>query len=627
MKTFFKKKWVKRVIAIILAVALVAAGLAVWKHFGKTEKTEGTAVTSIVTRRNITNSVTGSASVEAYEKYDVVSTISGEILECNAEVGDWVEEDQVLYRFDTESIENKIKDNQNSVEEALLSLESAKEAVENLTIKASASGIVTNLSLKKNADASGSACSIVDNTYVTATVPVPSSQISKIKLGDKVSVGIEKYMVSLTGSVEDIMTGSYASTAGTSMTNVEIKIENPGSIAEGTKGFVTIHTQDGDVEGAEAAELNYPDSVNVKIEQSGKVKKVYVKNTDWVNEGDIIAVLENSDVTTRLRSAEIAYEKKLSDLTDAKKDLEEYIITSPIAGEVLAKEDYKVGEKVTSGQSGSTSLMTIADTTRMKFTISIDELDVSKISVGQDVSITTDAIENVTFSGVIETVAMMGTSNNGVTVYPVVVRIDNPPEELLPGMNVNAEIVVESVENVVAVPADAVSYYNGAYYVTVVGEAEGFEDNAMVQNRPMGEMNGEREFEKPSDMGEFGERPDGEMMPEGEMPTDFDEKDKNAGGENKSKDNKNRAERAEIKQKLYSEPMQVEVKTGVSDDDYIEITEGLEVGKIISYTLSSSSSSNMGMMMGGMMGGMPSGGGGMPGGGGGGNRGGGPGGR
>ncbi len=630
MKTFFKKKWVKRVIAIILAVALVAAGLAVWKHFGKTEKTEGTAVTSIVTRRNITNSVTGSASVEAYEKYDVVSTISGEILECNAEVGDWVEEDQVLYRFDTESIENKIKDNQNSVEEALLSLESAREAVENLTIKATASGIVENLNLKKNADASGTACSIVDNTYVTATVPVPSSDISKIKLGDKVSVGIEKYMVSLTGSVEDIMTGSYASTAGTSMTNVEIIIEKPGSIAEGTKGFVTIHTASGDVEGAEAAELRYPDSVNVKIEQSGKVKKVYVKNTDWVNEGDVIAVLENSDVTTRLRSAEIAYEKKLSDLTDAKKDLEEYIITSPIAGEVLAKEDYKVGEKVTSGQSGSTSLMTIADTTRMKFTISIDELDVSKISVGQDVSITTDAIENVKFSGVIETVAMMGTSSNGVSVYPVVVRIDNPPEGLLPGMNVNAEIVVESVENVVAVPADAVSYYNGAYYVTVVGEAEGFEDmGAMGQGRPMGEPTGEREFEMPTGSDEFGKGPMDAMSPEdGEMPTDFAEK---GDGENRkekgNKEGKNQSERAEIKQKLYSEPMQVEVKTGVSDDDYIEITEGLEVGKIISYTLSSSSSSNMGMMMGGMMGGMSGGGGGMPGGGGGGNRGGGPGGR
>ncbi|MBQ7876067.1 MAG: HlyD family efflux transporter periplasmic adaptor subunit [Clostridia bacterium] len=615
MKSFFKKKWVKRVISIILVVALVVTGVFVWKHFASKQEVLGTEVTAIVTRRNITNSVTGSASVEAYETYDIVATVSGEILECNAEIGDWVEEDQVLYKFDTESSENKIKDNQNSVEEALLSLESAHEAVENLTIKAPASGMITNLALKKNSDASGKACTITDNTYVTATVPVPTSAVGNIKIGDSVTVGVEKYMISLTGIVEDVLTSSYASKGGSMVTNVEIRVDNPGSMAEGTFGFITVHTSAGDIEGAEAVALNYPDPIDVKIEQSGTVKTVYVKNTDWVNEGDVIAVLENSDVNTRLRSAEITYEKRLTELSDAKKELEEYILTSPIAGEVLAKEDYKAGEKVTAGQNGGTTLMTIADTTKMKFTINIDELDVSKISVGQNVSITTDAIENARFTGVIETVSMLGTSSNGVTVYPVVVRIDNPPEALLPGMNVNAEIVVESVQNVIAVPADAVSYYDGAYYVTVIGEAVGIEDTGetaggMTQGRPMdGEM-------------PTGGMPEGEM-PEGEMPTGDMSQRSNRGGQsgnraggNKSMNNGANTQ-AEIEQKLYDEPIQVQVKTGISDDDYIEITEGLEVGQIISYIISSSESSQMGMMGGGMMGGgMPGGGGGMPGGGG-----------
>ncbi len=612
MKGFLKKKWVKRVVAITLVIALVAAGVFVWKHFASKQEVLGTEVTAIVTRRNITNSVTGSASVEAYETYNIVATVSGEIFECNAEVGDWVEEDQVLYKFDTESSENKIRDNQNSVEEALLNLESAREAVENLTIKAPASGMVTNLVIKKNSDAAGKACTVTDNTYVTATVPVATSVVGNIKTGDNVTVGIEKYMISLTGSVEDVLTSSYASKGGSMVTNIEIKVNNPGSIAEGTFGFVTVHTNDGDVEGAEAVTLNYPDPIDVKIEQSGTVKTVYVKNTDWVNEGDIIAVLENDDVHTRLKSAEITYEKRLSELSDAKKELEEYILTSPIAGEVLAKEDYKVGEKVTAGQNGGTTLMTIADTTKMKFTINIDELDVSKISVGQNVTITTDAIENARFTGVIETVSMLGSSSNGVTVYPVVVRIDNPPEALLPGMNVNAEIVVESVKNVIAVPADAVSYYDGAYYVMVIGEAVGVEDTGeatggMPQGRPMVD-------ELPTNRMPEGEVPTGDMPQQGGMGG----QGANRTGRNKSMNNKQNAQ-AEIEQKLYEEPIQVQVKTGISDDDYIEITEGLEVGQIVSYIISNSQNSQMGMMGGmpggGMGGGMPQGGmGGRPGG-------------
>ena len=68
-----------------------------------------------------------------------------------------------------------------------------------------------------------------------------------------------------------------------------------------------------------------------------------------------------------------------------------------------------------------------------------------------------------TIEGVVTKVSVAGTTSNGVTTYPVTVQIDNPPEDLLPGMNVDATIVVDEAENAVAVPISAVQRGNIVY--------------------------------------------------------------------------------------------------------------------------------------------------------------------
>ena len=55
---------------------------------------------------------------------------------------------------------------------------------------------------------------------------------------------------------------------------------------------------------------------------------------------------------------------------------------------------------------------------------------------------------------------MAGTTTNGVTTYPVEVQIDNPDEDLLPGMNVSTEIVVSQADDVIAIPVGAVTRGN-----------------------------------------------------------------------------------------------------------------------------------------------------------------------
>ncbi len=105
---------------------------------------------------------------------------------------------------------------------------------------------------------------------------------------------------------------------------------------------------------------------------------------------------------------------------------------------------------------GGKTLCTIYDLSYLELTMNIDELDISKISEGQAVQVTADAVEGQTYTGVITKVSVLGSTSSGVTSYPVTVRIDET-DGLRPGMNVDAEIILEEAEDVLSVPVEAVN--------------------------------------------------------------------------------------------------------------------------------------------------------------------------
>ena len=97
-----------------------------------------------------------------------------------------------------------------------------------------------------------------------------------------------------------------------------------------------------------------------------------------------------------------------------------------------------------------------------EYIVTNDELDVDKIELNQKVDITADALPNNRFEGYVNNININGTSTNGVTTYPVEIVVNNP-DGLLPGMNVNAEIVIAEKENVLTVPVSAVMRGNTVY--------------------------------------------------------------------------------------------------------------------------------------------------------------------
>ncbi|MBQ8392081.1 MAG: HlyD family efflux transporter periplasmic adaptor subunit [Clostridia bacterium] len=476
-------KGAKRAVCLVLAVLVALAGFGIWKWRGASEATVAKASgTSIVRRGNLTNSITGSGTVEPIEQREIVPEVNGKIIESFFNEGDSVNEGDVLYRFEMTAAENAIESAMNNVEKAQTTLsnrqsnlEKVRENISNLTIKATVSGKISGLSLRVGEDASGKICTITNFKEQTATIPFSSAQIKNISVGDSADIAIDKYMINTTGKVIRKYTAPDTLPSGAVVYYVEIRLDDKYTVEENVNVTATVNSKSGNIASASYGSVKYADPVTVNARQKGEVSKINFKNGDWVDEGQIIAVLKNSDLNDELRTAQqnvkeaqMNLTESLNNLEDKEEEANEYIVTSPISGVILTK-DYFVGDTI-SGQNPP-ALMVVADMSKMKFTISADELDIAKIQVGQSVSVTADALSNQRLRGTITAVSKLGTASNGVTNYPIEVTIDQPGE-LMPGMNVSAQIIVEQSYNSLYLPVEAVEYYEGKYYVTVVGEVE-----------------------------------------------------------------------------------------------------------------------------------------------------------
>jgi HlyD family secretion protein len=182
-----------------------------------------------------------------------------------------------------------------------------------------------------------------------------------------------------------------------------------------------------------------------------------------------------------VRNASLAVENAKLNLRSAQDALDSYQIKAPISGTVTQEE---VGMGDTIAQLGSL-MVVISDLSALTFDMAIDELDIPDVAVGQTVQITVDALSSRTFTGTVDKININGVSANGVTSYPVTVLVDDPDPALLPGMNVSAEVIVESADHVLAIPMTAVSRGNVVKVVPddAISAKDGKIDTSKVEER------------------------------------------------------------------------------------------------------------------------------------------------
>jgi HlyD family secretion protein len=163
----------------------------------------------------------------------------------------------------------------------------------------------------------------------------------------------------------------------------------------------------------------------------------------------------------QLASSQHQVESAHASLMSAQDALDKTTIVSPLAG-TISKLDSRLGERVVgTATMAGTEVMTIADLNEMEARVDIGETDVVLIEPGQNVRLEVDAFKDRKFSGTVTEIAnssktSMSSSSQEATKFEVKIRIKEK-EAFRPGMSVTAEIETRSRTNVLAVPLTSVT--------------------------------------------------------------------------------------------------------------------------------------------------------------------------
>ena len=447
---FRLKKPKKKTVALLLAAVLVlcAGGMALRSMGGQQAEAAAVYQEASVETRDITNSLSSSGTLQPADSYTVTTLVSGEVLSDTFEEGDLVEEGQLLYTLDSSDAATSQTQAQNSVAQAEKSYAQALEAK---YPTADLSGTISEVYVKNGESVSSGTelLRIVGDDDLYFNFLFTYADNSDFYIGQSATIYINGMAGTLSGTVTEVSSGTTASDNGKQVTTVRVKAANPGLI---TSSYT-----------ASAAIGNYISYGTVPVEMgevsvvtattSGKVTDLDWLAGDSISSGDRICTITGTSVDDQIDNAQISLNNAQTTLQNAQDNLEDYQITAPISGTVITKTA-KAGDKIEGGSSGT--LCTIYDLSYLEMTMNIDELDISSVAVGQTVNITADAVEGQTYTGTVTKVSVAGTTSGGITTYPVTVRIDET-DGLLPGMNVDAEIILEQASGVMAIPNGAVN--------------------------------------------------------------------------------------------------------------------------------------------------------------------------
>jgi len=142
-------------------------------------------------------------------------------------------------------------------------------------------------------------------------------------------------------------------------------------------------------------------------------------------------------------------------------------LTAPFRATVVAVSN-KVGDSVDSGGNA----IALADLSSLEVEVSVSEVDINRIVVGQAAMLTLDATPGQTFTGTVAEVTIFGQSSQGVVTFPVKIVVPKPSPQVKPGMTAAVSIVTDSRENVLMVPNRAVRVTGGRRSVTVLFEGQ-----------------------------------------------------------------------------------------------------------------------------------------------------------
>jgi len=239
-----------------------------------------------------------------------------------------------------------------------------------------------------------------------------------------------------------------------------------------------------------------PKNILDQVKSEFEASKVRLKNAESqfergkelhskgsISDKDFEDIQENfAQAKSTLVRTEVSFE-------NAKIALDDTIVRSPVKGTIISRP-VEVGQVIsspTSAVGGGTVLMTMADLSKVRVRALVDEIDVGKVRVGQDVSIKVSAYRDRQFFGKVAKIEPLAKVEQNVTLFPILIDIENKENLLLLGMNTDVIIQILDENVSLSIPTSSLRTRKDIKSAAALLEMPEDQVNTFLKNKVKGE--------------------------------------------------------------------------------------------------------------------------------------------
>ncbi len=456
MKETLKKFWnyyKSSKLAWFITAVIVVVIVVVARHGSSTSATAN----FVVAKTNVVDSVVLSGSTESASAVNLGFADQGRVAHVYVKEGDHVTAGELLAELDTSDLDASLKN-----AEASLTIAQAGVGTTNTnlaTVTAQQNALVASA---YNTLLSGSLQAIPNNTNTVASLaPVITGNYTGPE-GDYV---IHFYSSSANSGISFDVQGLETGYANTVTSNTTVPLGTRGLFIQFGSSVQGYANTDWTVSVPNKRSTSYTANYNAYVSaQAARDQAITAAQSDLVTTS-----ADQSIAEAKVQQAQASVDGILSQISDRK-------IVAPFDG-VVATVDLKPGQSTTVSDVGGASTSATGDdsnTIRLisendyEVQLNVPEIDVAKVSVGQNVAITLDAYGDTVFPGTVTSVDPAETQLEGVPVYETKVAFTKPDSRIRSGMTATATIVASEHDGVLAVPVAVLHTDTGGSYVYVV---------------------------------------------------------------------------------------------------------------------------------------------------------------
>ena len=505
-------------VAVIL-VLVVAIG---WVVLGRSKNGPDPAAlkkVEVVERGDFQMSIRATGNLEPLIDVEVKSNVEGEIVKLYVQNGDYVEQgddlidlDPELYQEEKKQAEADVRAAKAQVKQAELNIELKKERLESQLAQAEADLKMAQASLDTTQAATITQINQAETDILTAKNSLDQDNIAleqaRIAL-DQANITLSEQETSLNSAKisldnakseldrntelyeKKLVSKKALEDAQAQHVNAEVSHQNAQKRVESQKKAIdsqtrTIKVRETSIESRKLTLENQKDNLEdlkQMRKNSEEESRLRVENSR-TRLNELTLNLENEkSLTEQSRvSADANQLRRESTLKNQNERLEWTKIKAPMSG-IITLLELEVGEIVTSGRSAfsqSPPLMTIVDPSKMVVKTFINEVDMERLEEEQRADIKVDAYQTKTYEGQVYEISPSGQQQDNIISFEVMIEVLGSPEELMPGMSTDVDIITYEEKNVLMVPIDAIISEKGVTVNAQVGNTSPFKANQPI---------------------------------------------------------------------------------------------------------------------------------------------------